>query len=445
MQQQHKYLLHNALTTGLALAAIACSGSPAPAGGDDPGGTTDVSGTWLMSDTVDASDCGDGFELDTYSLEVDQSGNNLTVTSADGTFFGTIQDRNISWTGSYYSFEDEGTVTITSLSATVSADGLTVSGNASWSFVGEFGDTCSGTTVVSGVRESSGNGGSGSLSGTWEISETGDDSNCGGSGYTDFYYASVIQNGNGLVVTTDLDTFNGTTDGNSLSWTGSYYDPDEEGTITITSMQLTITDGVEIAGTAQWNFAGDYGDFCSGSVFVQGYLISSQTLEIGTPPLAGPGLADERDSMELPAGVRLDGDADRPERRVRLAPDVDGQDRIVRDYVAFDYDFAGNAISATQVVGPGPDQVWFSADDEIGGMFVQARDSNGALLRLEHLRDAGRDGQWGGADDLLTSYVDFVRDSNGALLAVESFGAPGPDGNWRTADDVLARHVENEL
>jgi hypothetical protein len=114
----------------------------------------DLTGSWSISERG-VSNCPgeENYTEGPYSVTVTQSGNNLRVVTAAGTFTGTVRGRQLSWTGSYP--EDGGTVTITAMTLTASADGNSLSGSSNWTWNGD-GETCSGNTqAITGTRRGS--------------------------------------------------------------------------------------------------------------------------------------------------------------------------------------------------------------------------------------------------------------------------------------------------
>ena len=135
----------------VALLVIFACGSGGGGGGDGGGElvtpSTDITGSWSIQEVIDDTDCGGTGDTDSYTAEVVQSGNTLTVTIEGEVFTGTISGSTVSWTGSYP--DDGGTTTITSLELTVSSGGTSLTGTASWTFTN--GVSCSGTTQVTGT------------------------------------------------------------------------------------------------------------------------------------------------------------------------------------------------------------------------------------------------------------------------------------------------------
>lgn len=111
--------------------------------------TSDLTGTWSISETVDATACGEGIYDDDYTAAVVQNGNTLSVTIGGLVFNGTISGSRVSWTGSFP--EDGGTTTITSMTLTVDPAGDALSGSSTWRWTDGV-DTCSGTTTVAGSK-----------------------------------------------------------------------------------------------------------------------------------------------------------------------------------------------------------------------------------------------------------------------------------------------------
>ncbi|HSD87005.1 MAG TPA: Ig-like domain-containing protein [Kofleriaceae bacterium] len=84
---------------------------------------------------------------------------------------------------------------------------------------------------------------------------------------------------------------------------------------------------------------------------------------------------------------------------------------------------------------PGPDQVWFTADD-VGGSYAKLRaDAQGRLTVLD-LFNAGVDGIYGNADDVETGSYTFTYDAAGHLSSLGINSGIGPDNMWGTADDI---------
>ena len=114
----------------------------------------DVSGQWSVNETVQSASgicSGEVGESNSYSINIDQSGPNLTVTVSTlpgKVFHGRISGDNVSWTGNYP--EDGGTVTFTGMSLRVDSP-TTYTGTVRWRWNGG-GESCTGSTYVHGSR-----------------------------------------------------------------------------------------------------------------------------------------------------------------------------------------------------------------------------------------------------------------------------------------------------
>ncbi len=106
------------------------------------------------------------------------------------------------------------------------------------------------------------------LTGTWTITETIGENNCGDPvGFMDVYPITATGSGNNLTVDNAGKTTNWTVTGTSILWTGSF--PEQGGTTTITSTSITATDASHFSGTI--NFSWTDGIYpCSGTNEVSG-------------------------------------------------------------------------------------------------------------------------------------------------------------------------------
>lgn len=132
----------------LALTIAGCGGGGGGGGSadnSDDGGNTataDISGKWDISERG-TSDCpGEASYSQEYRVTVEQEDNDLTVIAPSGTFSGSIDGDEISWSGSYP--EDGGTTNITRLTLTISADGDNMVGSADWTWSDDT-TSCAGT------------------------------------------------------------------------------------------------------------------------------------------------------------------------------------------------------------------------------------------------------------------------------------------------------------
>ncbi len=127
-----------------ALLATGCGGG----GEDSIVVPASVGGTWSITETGTTNDCGDPVDPP-YAITVTQNGSSVTVTTPAGTFSGTVSGSSLSWSGSYP--DNGGTNTINSLTATIAALGVSLSGSSSWSWTDGV-TSCSGTTSFTGTR-----------------------------------------------------------------------------------------------------------------------------------------------------------------------------------------------------------------------------------------------------------------------------------------------------
>lgn len=108
------------------------------------------------------------------------------------------------------------------------------------------------------------------VAGTWNTTEQVNATACGEGTYTESLTYNVSQDGCNITVApqgTNL-IFNGTVNGNQISWSGSY--PEEGGTTTITSLTLTLSsDGNTFSGSNSWTWS-DGASRCSGTTNVSG-------------------------------------------------------------------------------------------------------------------------------------------------------------------------------
>lgn len=148
----HNNESYNSSLTAICLSAVftisACSSS------DGGGGTAtsepigDINGQWAINETISSSTAA-CTGTDSYSIQVAQDGNAVTVSAPAGSFDGSINGNTLSWTGSYP--EDGGTVTINSLTATVAADCNSFTAESSWTWTDGV-NSCTGTTSSTGER-----------------------------------------------------------------------------------------------------------------------------------------------------------------------------------------------------------------------------------------------------------------------------------------------------
>jgi len=129
------------------------------------------------------------------------------------------------------------------------------------------------------------------VSGEWNVVER-MNSTCIDDDYKQ-YSVGVTQSGTSLTVTAGGNSYPGTIDGHTVSWTGSY--PEDGGTTTITKMTLTLeSDAKSLNGTSSWQWVSASGaQKCEGTT-----QITAQRAEAAdtTPPSVPSGLAVSADS-----------------------------------------------------------------------------------------------------------------------------------------------------
>ncbi len=235
------------------------------------GGTpADVSGTWTITETVDRRVCGGVVETDpSYQITVTQNGNNITVTTEGNTFPGTVNGNVVAWTGQYFEPDDNGWVTVKSMSVTVSGNNL--AGSASWDFRStQTGPVvCSGTTNIQGVKSSTPPPPPSPMTGTWNIVTVGTDNGCG-EGIFPPFDLSIIQTGNSLSGSVGGDPYfaGGALAGQNAGWIASY----PSGTFTITENYTVAVSGNfnSFTGKDTWNASQGTSVICTQVDQIQG-------------------------------------------------------------------------------------------------------------------------------------------------------------------------------
>lgn len=143
-------------------------------GGSDGGSCVDISGVWNITETAGSNTCGDpAGQAVQHVYTVVQNGCSFTATTSDArTYNGTVSGNNVSWTGSNPG--SGGTITVTGTSITAASDGNSMNGSGNWTWSnGNPSYDCSGTTSISGARQSNGPAtvdASGTWGGSWNSS-----------------------------------------------------------------------------------------------------------------------------------------------------------------------------------------------------------------------------------------------------------------------------------
>ncbi len=153
MKKSGKLLILVLLVLSLALVLNNCGSS----GGTDDNNNnnnvtcgdtcSNVAGTYWQTQTVDATQCGEGTYPQSFEVIITQSECNILANVGVTTLTGCIDGSTINWSGSFS--EEGGTTTITSSNINVS--GINYSGSANWTWSDGF-DSCSGTTQISATR-----------------------------------------------------------------------------------------------------------------------------------------------------------------------------------------------------------------------------------------------------------------------------------------------------
>jgi hypothetical protein len=126
----------------------------------------------------------------------------------------------------------------------------------------------------------------------------------------------------------------------------------------------------------------------------------------------------------------------RKAKSVRYNP----QGKIIR-CIIFEYNPQGKVVKDVEYIGPGPDNKWFIADDEIEKYHKREYDGDGRMVRaMEYLAEGGGkglDGKWFTPDDVITSARVFSYNKDGQVAQTNKYIAAGADNQWFTDDDVL--------
>ena len=108
-----------------------------------------VSGTWSITENVNATACGEGVYVDSYTATAVQSGSTVTVSAGGIVRTGALSGSTLTYSTTYS--QDGGTVNST---GTMVFSASNVSGSANWTWSGA-GQSCAGSSVISGVLTAS--------------------------------------------------------------------------------------------------------------------------------------------------------------------------------------------------------------------------------------------------------------------------------------------------
>ncbi len=160
-----------------------------------------------------------------------------------------------------------------------------------------------GLLVLSACGGGGGGGGGGGnttpigvITGLWTVSETSDESACGGSSAAFSSYAlnATNQSGNSLTVTNPSGTFTGNISGSTLTWNGSY--PEDGGTTTA-SMTATLDASCNsLSGSATWSWTNGASS-CSGT----STFTATRDNPVGCGSGGGGGTISEVEPNDTPA------------------------------------------------------------------------------------------------------------------------------------------------
>ncbi len=153
----------------------------AETGIDVPFPVESLAGVWSVTEIADETDCGEGINTYTYTLDITQSGSRITGTLP---FFGRVTGRISGCTVTGFGIErlDDFGDTYGEGELTISQDGNTMTGHADWVWVaidpdpGEI-DTCSGSSTFTLTRQVCDV--PPSLAGVWSVTEIANEAGCG--------------------------------------------------------------------------------------------------------------------------------------------------------------------------------------------------------------------------------------------------------------------------
>ncbi len=131
-----------------ALFVVSCSGGGG--GGGDPVTCVDIAGVWTSSENVTSNSCGGSSSPSVNTYTITQNACSVSATSANGgSYTGTVNGSTVSLSGSHPQYT--GTVTVTPMTLTVSADGNSMSGTADWTLT-DTGVNCTGTSSITAAK-----------------------------------------------------------------------------------------------------------------------------------------------------------------------------------------------------------------------------------------------------------------------------------------------------
>jgi hypothetical protein len=150
----------------------------------------------------------------------------------------------------------------------------------------------------------------------------------------------------------------------------------------------------------------------------------------------GRGYADGRATSRADGVLDAEGFFD---QWVYYAAGSDGVVDTADDAISYWYDYSyqadGSYTGSVNHTGTGPDEVWLTADDTIGGYSAYEYGDAGQH-RVRQYNGPGPDDQWRTADDTLAYWQSLTYDDQDRIVRLISYTGLGPDREPYTADDV---------
>lgn len=126
-----------------------------------------------------------------------------------------------------------------------------------------------------------------------------------------------------------------------------------------------------------------------------------------------------------------------------------GQPAYFPSGVVLEYEDASEGvILILPFLDPGADARFFSADDSVNfgtGYQIAILDGEGNRGQIVTYDRAGDDGQWFTADDRVKNYMMVTSALTGRQVISALYGASGTDSTWFTGDDVVTQHTQTQL
>ncbi|MFH0738549.1 MAG: hypothetical protein V2A59_01645 [Candidatus Omnitrophota bacterium] len=117
-----------------------------------------------------------------------------------------------------------------------------------------------------------------------------------------------------------------------------------------------------------------------------------------------------------------------------------GREGSILQYTTFENNSRGLVSKDIVYKGKGPDDRWFTIDDEIE-KYHRFEYNNGKLARIAEYNQQhngrGPDNLWFSADDKIFATKEFSYCEDGHMAKIKKCIGPGPDNAWFTEDDVV--------